>query len=157
MKRTIKKGNHYSAFIPHLKFGITIAGTVKFVGDFSYDIGEKQSDTNKLIGLSDNWHHHKDSIRIGWRCNHKIGKFQAMVIVYQKGKRTIRFIDEFAPNKQHFFQISITNNNYIVIFNDKTMVFDRFSTWIGPRVILQPYFGGTEVAPKDFKFEFNLL
>jgi hypothetical protein len=158
MKRRIKKGNHYSTIIPHLKFGRTVAGTVKFIGDFFYELSpEKQSDTNKLIGLSDNWSHHKDSIRIGWRCNDKIGKFQVMAIVYQNGHRTIKLIDEFAPNKQYFFQVSITNKNYIVIFNDKSIVFDRFSMWIGPRVILQPYFGGTEVAPKDFNFEFNLL
>lgn len=157
IKRKIKRGNHYSTIIPRIKLGRTIGGTVKFIGNFAYDIGEKQSDTNKVIGLSDNWHHHKDSVRIGFRFNKKLLKYQAMAIVYENGFRTICYLCEFMTNKEYKFEIRITKNSYQVWFNGKHAIFDRTSKWFGPRVILQPYFGGTEVAPKDFKFEFNLL
>ena len=64
----IKKGCHRAGWF----FGLTqknrISGKIKFLGDVSYRM-PLQKDTNKIIGLADNWHHHKDSCRLGWRWN----------------------------------------------------------------------------------------
>ena len=157
MKRKIKKGNHYSTIIPHFTCKKSISGTVEFVGNFVYELSaEKQSDTNKVIGLSDNWHHHIDSIRIGFRFNKKLLKRQAMAICYVNGFRTICFLGEFLENKAYRFEIRISKTYYQIWFNGRHAIFDRTSKWFGPRIILQPYFGGTEVAPQDFRFEFKL-
>jgi hypothetical protein len=51
--------------IPSIRLN-TIEGYVPFSSNFEYKI-DKQGDTNKLIGLSDSYFHHINSIRIGWR------------------------------------------------------------------------------------------
>ena len=154
MKQTIKKGSHISNFFPKLTFSKKINGFAKFEGDFSYEI-DKQKDTNKLVGLSDNWSHHMDSIRIGWRWNSKNECIELMSIVYRGGKREIEHL-LFLEKKEDVtisYEIEILPSNYRISINGSSFLFERKSTWSSLRVKLQPYFGGTTVAPKDFKFD----
>ncbi len=155
MKRIIKKGNHISNYIPKITFSNKIKGFVTFEGDFSYSI-DKQKDTNKLIGLSDNWSHHKDSIRIGWRWNKKNECIELMSILYSDGNREIKPL-LLLPNNNNVtinYEVEILPEHYSITINGSNFLIDRTSSWNFIRVILQPYFGGTTVAPKDFKFNF---
>ena len=155
MKRVIKKGCHISNFFPKLTFSSKIKGFVTFEGDFSYEI-EKQKDTNKLIGLSDSWSHHKDSIRIGWRWNKKNECVELMSILYSGGNREIKPLLLLSKEKDATisYEIEILPKNYKITINGGEYLIDRKSTWNFLRVKLQPYFGGTTVAPKDFSFNF---
>lgn len=158
MLRKIKKGNHYSTFFPRITFTNRLKGTAEFVGDFSYAI-EKQKDTNKLIGLSDNWFHHLDSIRIGWRWNAKRNGIELMSIQYKDSIRDIQFIT-FLPKEEgesikFEYELGIQKDNYFIRINQTKVIILRTSKWNSLRVILQPFFGGTTPAPKDFIFKIN--
>ena len=155
MKRVIKKGCHISNFFPNLTFSSKINGFVTFEGDFSYEI-EKQKDTNKLIGLSDSWSHHKDSIRIGWRWDKKRECIELMSILYSGGNREIKPLLLLSKDKDATisYEIEILPKKYKITINGGDYLIDRKSTWKFLRVKLQPYFGGTTVAPKDFSFKF---
>lgn len=49
-----------------------------------YEIGEDQSDVNKLFGFSLGYHH-RNSVRIGWR--YRDGNLEICYYAYQNGKR----------------------------------------------------------------------
>lgn len=151
----IEKGQHYSNFnwskLWTFTFSREIKGTVEFVGDFSY---ESNGDTNKLIGLSDGWNHHKNSVRIGWRWNKGI---QIMAIYYVNGLREIhRVMSKAQEGVKYNFRIVITKSKYHVLFNGYQDSIERKSKWFLLRYKLFPYFGGTETAPKEFKFKINI-
>lgn len=156
MEYKINKGWHYSnAFLPIFRIN-KVCGTIKFLGDFEYYI-DKQKDTNKLIGLSDSYHHHKNSIRLGWRWSKLMSKIEIMTILYSDSKRTIQhfcFIEDQA--KEYEFEIKILKDYYVVIFNKQNVFIERTSSWCLPSVVLKPYFGGTTKAPKEFKFDIDL-
>lgn len=155
MKFKIKKGSHYCNkwWLPLFVFRKSIKGTFKFSGDVSYKI-EKQKDTNKLIGLSDSWNHHKDSIRIGWR--YLDGVIEIMYIVYFKGERYIGTITEVLPEMENTFSVNIGKDFYTIEVNGIVYFFSRHSRWNFLRSILKPYFGGTTKAPRDFNIEVKL-
>lgn len=158
MRRVIKKGKHISNYIPKLTFSNKISGYVTFEGDFSYSI-DKQKDTNKLIGLSDNWSHHKDSIRIGWRWNTKNECIELMSILYSGGQREIKSLKllykEDDKDITIEYEVMILPKYYSIKIDGCNFLIKRTSSWNFIRVILQPYFGGTTVAPKDFNFVIN--
>jgi hypothetical protein len=146
---TIKKDKHRCELIPSIRLN-TIEGYVLFSSNFEYKI-DKQGDTNKLIGLSDSYFHHINSIRIGWRWSLKENKIEVMYILYRNSKRYIEhicFIDDIDSFK---FKIVVKKNTYeLTCEHDITII--RKSNWWLPRYVLFPYFGGTKAAPKDFNF-----
>ena len=157
MRFTIKKGNHYpNLTFPRICFSKVLEGTFILEGDFSYEI-LKQYDTNKLIGLSDGFHHHLNSIRFGFRWSTKEAKTQLMTIRYENGKRTIEPFDFILSDTLYYFRIEIRRNHYIVSLNNKTIALPRQSNWFFPRIVLKPFFGGTTSAPKNFNFKINLI
>lgn len=144
----IKKGRHRSTYVPEITCKNAIIGTFEFVDDPKYII-DKQKDTNKMIGLSDGIHHHWNSIRIGWRWNEKMNNIEFMTILYQRGERIIEHLC-YMSSTYNVFILRIEKNSYVITVNDVTHVIPRKSSWQGPRVVLNPYFGGTTVAPKEF-------
>jgi hypothetical protein len=150
---TIKPNSHYSLIIPKIVCKNYIKGTVTFLNDVEYEI-TRQGDTNKIIGLSDNWSHHLDSIRLGWR--YYKGKRQIMTIAYVNGKRSILYLCDFEINKSYDFRITIHKDVYIIWFGFKNVWIDRKSDWKYPRILLKPYFGGKETTNKEFKIKIEL-
>lgn len=146
----ILKGSHKSFRFPKFSAKKEIKGTVKFLDNFSYKINT-QYDTNKLIGLSDNWHHLKDSVRIGWRWYRE--ELQIMSLIHRQGKIEINYLMTIRENKEYSFSIKIEKNSYIILFDGQKFDFERSSRWDCLRYYLFPYFGGKNKAPKDFKFE----
>jgi hypothetical protein len=150
----IKEGCHRSKWFPKITSGDLLIGSFSFIGDPSYDIGAKQKDTNKLIGLSDNYHHHKDSIRIGWRCLNS--RIEIMAICYSNSKRTIEHITYVDPNEIIKFIVSIEKDKYVIMVGDVLYTHKRTSKWRFLRYYLFPFFGGNTKAPKDFKIIIKL-
>lgn len=155
MKLIIKPGKHYSnRLLPQLKCS-RISGEVLFESDMEYHVG-KQKDTNKLIGLSDNFLHHQDSIRIGWRWNDAHNCLEIMTIRYANKIRTIDhlcYVDDLSGYKK--FSIQITKERYIVNFDGVIAIINRSSKWWFLRYVLFPYFGGTDKSPRSFTFTFK--
>jgi hypothetical protein len=150
---TIKPNSHYSSIIPKIVCKNYIKGTITFLNDVEYQI-TRQGDTNKIIGLSDNWNHHKDSIRLGWR--YYKGKRQIMTIAYVKGKRSISYLCDFEIGVEYDFWIGIYDRKYNLSFNGVFASIHRYSTWNYPRLLLKPYFGGKETTNKEFKIKIDL-
>lgn len=150
---TIKPNRHYSSIIPKIAYKNYIKGTITFLNDVEYEI-TRQGDTNKLIGLSDNWSHHKDSIRLGWR--YYKGKRQIMTISYVNGKRSVSYLCDFEIGKTYSFYVGIFDGFYYVVFDGNFKNINRRSTWNYPRLLLKPYFGGKQKAPKEFKIKIDL-
>ena len=153
----IKQSKHYSRWFPKFTFRKVLIGSFTLLGDFSYDIGKKQTDSNKLFGVSDSWHHHKNSIRIGWRWNRIVNRIEIVGICYNGGKRVIKQITRIDSNNKIDFIISIEKDKYLVRVGDEFVTFDRNSRWKLFRYFLFPFFGGVTKAPKDFKFKIDLL
>jgi len=155
MRFLIEKNSHYCNFnfFPFFTFSRKLCGTFKLIGDFSYEI-DKQKDTNKIIGFSDSYHHHKSSVRIGWRWCEEENKTEILVIRYMNGERTITPLCFVNQDEENVFEIKISKHNYFVKVNNNSLYLLRMSGWKlwFPKIILRPYFGGTTKAPKDFEF-----
>lgn len=151
----IKQGKHRSGYFLKLTCKNKLSGVIEFIDDVSYKI-DLQKDTNKIIGLSDNWHHHKDSCRLGWRWNLIEEKIEIMTIVYSRGKRTIKHLCFAEEDKEYQFEIIITRNSYILRFNTDIAIIRRTRRWKFIRSILHPYFGGKTKSPKDFNIKIEL-
>lgn len=149
----IEKGNHFSNFTWNKLWPFSLSrqikGTVEFLGDFNY---ESNGDTNKLIGLSDGWNHHKNSVRIGWRWNDGI---QCMIIHYHHGIREIIEGAYFKPNVEYSFNISLGKYKSSIMIEKEVFWLERCPSW-RMAFKLWPYFGGKNKAPKDFKFKINI-
>jgi hypothetical protein len=152
MDYVIKKGGHSSdRMFPFLTFKNKVVFDVKFIGSFRYRI-KKQKDTNKLIGLSDSWHHHRNSVRVGWRWNSVANNVELMAIIYSNGYRTIKHLKFLPTSKRVLITIEIKDKQYSIKINHEEFLFERTSNWGFIRYGLSPYFGGDTVAPKDFRF-----
>lgn len=76
-----------------------------------------------------------------------------MVISYVNSKRTIKYLCDFEIGKTYDFSIKIDYRLYEVSFGDNVSKIHRYSTWKLPRILLKPYFGGKQKAPKEFKIK----
>ena len=155
MLYTIKKGNHRSTWLPKFTCKNEVVGKVTFLGDFSYEIFN-QEDTHKLTGISDNWSHHKDSIRLGWRWNLQTEELEIMVISYVNGQRTIKKLTVAETDREYDFSIRIEKDYYFVIFNKDSLLLPRKSKWNCLHYRLGFYFGGKESAPKTFQINLDI-
>ena len=85
----IRKGKHrnpFKWFFPFFTFKKRLKCSICLLGDHKYYFNTKdeQIKTNKLVGLSDNYYHRKDSIRIGYRFYNN--KYDLMVYYYNNGE-----------------------------------------------------------------------
>jgi len=155
VKFTIKKNRHRSSYFPEIIFSNKIEGTITLCGDF-YD-STNNRDTSKIYGISDDWHHQYNSCRLGfrnWLESEKI--IELRVIVYNDCVRNIQTIKLLAnpiPKKPIKYSIEAKGNWYYVMLDNQMFQFPRTSKWRGPRYILFPYYGGEDVAGKDYILE----
>jgi hypothetical protein len=154
---TIEKGSHRSTWLPKVTLSNKIFISFSFETDPSYILDNKsdQEDTNKIFGISDSWYHRKHSVRLGWRYDNKLQKSICSVYYYVDGKHYIEDLGEIEQFETSFFYLKILNDRYEVIALDKKITIPRTSRWFGPRYLLFPYFGGQQVAPKQFKIKIN--
>ena len=157
----IQKGNHYcNPTIPVLTLKHEISGVVSF-RDLQYLVEDKyMKDTNKIIGLSNNWHHHKDSVRLGWRMNPDLTEYndsiEIMVTYYENGNRVIIPLTTTKPISVDQYKIEITKDSYVVRYNETEVSIPIDTTRFPIHYICRPFFGGNAVAPKNFNFEISI-
>lgn len=144
----IKRNRHRAGWFFRFTFKNKISGTIKFLGNVSYYIN-KQKDSNKIIGLSDNWHHHKDSARLGWRYDPTRKEIEIMTITYKKGRIFINHLCYCKDNEDYSYEIIINKKSYIYRFGTDISIVPRLSKWNWVRYTCFPYFGGTEKSPKN--------
>lgn len=160
----IKKGNHFSNF-NLFSFIFLIKDQLNFKCTFDENciypnINKDSYDLNKLIGLSDNWTHMNDSVRIGWRCvNNK--NIELHLFTHVNGKIISDYIATVNPNEEFIGHLYIIDNVYCadIIINNKrySKCLTRESNWKFLRYLLKPYFGGNNKAPNDMKIKINLI
>ncbi len=146
----IKKNTHKRWRFPRL----TCKNSVRGAFQLNTDIPETEY-TSKIVGLSDNWHHHKDSVRIGIR--KKNGQIKAYGIFYISGQREIVEICDIEVGKINWFNIFIADDTYFIEVNDKTVENIRTSNYNFIRYTLFPYWGGKEKAPTDIEINLNIV
>lgn len=164
MKFTIKKNKHFANF-NLFSFRLFIKDQIKFKCTFDENciyphINKDTYDLNKLIGLSDNWSHMDDSVRIGWRCIN--GKdIELHLFCHVNGKMDSEYITTVNVNQEFSGQIFIIDNVYCadIMVNGKTYsrCLSRKSGWWFLRYMLKPYFGGNNKASNTMKIEIKLL
>jgi hypothetical protein len=77
------------------------------------------------------------------------------VYYYRDGKRYTEDLGSLKMNQDIYVCIEIKKDCYRVTTIDKSLEIPRTSKWFGPRYFLYPYFGGQQVAPKQFKIKIN--
>lgn len=154
---TIKKGSHASNWFPKFTLSNKVYFLFAFETNPSYLLENKQDqkDTNKIFGISDSWYHRRHSIRIGWSYNPKTEKATYCAYYYRDGKHYVETMGELAKGDTHTVYIEVLKDSYTVVTADKVLTIPRTSKWWGPRYFLFPYFGGQQVAPKEFKIKIN--
>lgn len=150
----IKKGNHFSKWFPCLFNKTKLEFQVSFDESAEYHFDdEDQHDINKLYGFSDcNWHHHKNSARIGWRWDEETNQVELLAYCYVNGKRIFTPITKVEIYKWVDCSIEIKNGAYVFKIGDKQAFVLRNCNrkrWLCYK--LYPYFGGNKKSPHEIK------
>lgn len=116
---------------------------------FAYDIGEEQSDWNKLFGVVPFFNYiHNNSYRFVWR--YLNGELQIGYYSYVNSPYVIKgLMGVIETGRVYDAKIIVTPGRIIYSLNDETIELEQkaevFTTWH----IATPWFGGSEVAPHD--------
>lgn len=111
-----------------------------------------QSGWNKLIGISEGFNQHKNSVRVGWRCIENTIYLSSYC--YINGERRISDMVE-VPMGWNTGSVTITATHYRVQINDRIFNFENTNRSFF-KFMLYPYFGGNSKAPHDMEFKFRL-
>ena len=149
-KTIIKKGTHGPIKIPKVKINpILLQYEITFTDSCKYDIGQDQSDINKLFGIGYLPFHHYNSVRIGWNYNIKINKIDIWAYWYKKGVRGWEWLDCVNFMQPSYMEIQIKNTEHIIRTKNSYFSVPVNGESIG--YLLRPYFGGNQKAPHDIK------
>jgi hypothetical protein len=139
----------------------------RFTESCLYSLGKNHDQVNKLFGISLNIlpffdkngihaPHHKNSIRIGWRCVDG-EKIEILSYVYFDKKRVQTIIGECSVDENVRFSLEIDKNDYLLKMVDMNgnSGFARLPFAKGRKSFfgykLFPYFGGKIPAPHKMK------
>lgn len=170
----IKKGHHYPTpfifprFFFGKKFDWASSMRVTFNNTCAYEIGEDQSDINKLFGISYGHHQWNNSDRIGWRYLPGDNKIELLLYSYVDGQRVKKPLTKIPLNKEFKVAMLVSldgNKRFVSVHIEPSGQFDSgvplgFSwefemkpclTWL--HYTLHPYFGGNCKAPHDITIE----
>ena len=123
-----------------------VKGYAYFTESCKYELSKNIGQINKLIGLSNGINGvHKNSIRIGWEYD-KV--FKLYSYYYLNGSRHHNYITSVNTNEVFYFDVSITENNYLLTINDTTTTIKHNLNKVNT-FLLYPYFGGKESNPNN--------
>jgi hypothetical protein len=146
----IKEGSHSSSNA--LEFTNKSSWNFKFQFDSSaiYKTTDpiNQWDVNKLIGLSDDGLHQKNSARFGWRWLNN--KLELLAYTHYKGNFEFEKITDIEIGKEYIGTIQY-GDEYTFICDGKVVTMRRDKNVPANNYYLWPYFGGDETAPHDIK------
>lgn len=128
---------------------------VTFTDSCRYEIDTDQSDINKLFGVGYFPHHHKNSVRFGWRWYND--RLEVLAYWYQKGVRSSSYICDVELNTPTVFRIDILRDVHILTVMGNPVKTDILvpGRWFG--YFLRPYFGGNRVAPHNITIKLRRL
>ena len=144
---------------------------VKFTDDSKYDVGEDQSDINKLFGISYG-HHHTQSDRIGWRYNKKTNLMDLFLYSYENSKRIKTYLISvpICDYNEYIINLDVMENNG---YRNTNVSIYETSLYITTKLIsisymykhthtkygysLGLYFGGNQKAPKTIKMDIKKI
>jgi len=142
---TIEEGRHKSESLPSIKLNSKyIEFEALFNSSCIYNIGQDQSDINKLYGFSNGTNHLENSARFGWRWYNN--ELQILAYTHIDSKIQWKYITTIDYNKIYSYKLSITNNNYVFTCNNTTVELPASGKGV-IRYYLFPYFGGNKTAP----------
>ena len=152
---TIKKGKNHSSYRQVWPFkGHGMKFDFRFLGSVIHT--PKDSSVHKLYGFSDNTHHSKNSIRLGWRMRQDSTIDLCTYIRIDGDLQPQRWIANINVEEEHTAQLRITDNSYIVIVDEKRVeIPGRTKKWLwGFKYRLYPYFedGQGNGTPHDMTF-----
>ena len=149
----IKKGTHAPLRMPAILFDcVALRYEVEFTDSCRYNVGEDQGDINKLFGIGQFPHHHKNSVRYGWRWVEDMGQIEILAYWYAFGMRESRHIGWVNIGEKLIYQIDGSGPFWTLVFNWTT----RLTIPLKPcRIgyLLLPYFGGNKTAPHDIEIK----
>ena len=118
-----------------------------------YDDKIPDAHWNKLIGFSEDSHHHKNSLRVAWRSTDKQIRFA--LYAYVDGQRVIK---EFTARHRLESRVTVSmfreGDKYHVILNGEQLTVDA-ALGRDYSYSLFPYFGGEAKAPHRIRFVFT--
>lgn len=155
----IKQGNHSSS---NRIFGLTtdISGEFLFTESCRYNHNNvNQLDWNKLIGFNFGTDHHsKNSGRIGWRYRPEYDLVELGYYIRKNGE--IKYGSLYFVRINEWFNAGVkkvSKGRVSLYAGDGNYYTDMSKKWLQFNYILQPYFGGDEVAPQDVIIKYKNL
>jgi hypothetical protein len=161
MIHEVNKGKH--RFSPGL-FGLTRPVMTRYAR-FDYSCkylldGGDQLDINKLFGIGFFPHHHKHSVRFGWRWSAKKQMVEIFYYVYSAGVRQEGHICDVKLGTWMRYTIHAERDFYVlevvsaIGLTTSKVVYVKPS-WKGLGYKLSPYFGGNQTAPHKMRIEIS--
>ena len=145
----IRSGSHSDFRLPTVMVNAgSIAYEVAFTETCRYDIGEDQTDINKLFGLGYMLAHRENSVRFGWWYDPSKDSVGIMAYWYDRGKRNADHLRYVALSDSHHYMIIARDDVHILTIDRlevKRVVTKRSEICYA----LHPYFGGNRPAPHD--------
>jgi hypothetical protein len=151
----IRKGTHSPLRFPCMTGSTELVHKVTFTESCRYDIGAEQADVNKLFGIGYLPHHHRNSVRFGWRYQHAGGMVEVLAYWYHEGSRMFIPMGLVSIGTPHVY-VMRRHENMHQLYLDKTLLEIPVPA---PRYgfLLRPYFGGNMTAPHDIEIKFAPL
>lgn len=128
---------------------------VMFTPSCRYDVGEDQSDVNKLFGIGYAPHHHYNSARFGWRYEKSSDMIEIMAYWYLDGKRHMQSIVFVAIGHTLHYAIRRCADHHLLMVRNNTYSVPVARQMAG--ILLQAYFGGNKTAPHDIHINMTRL
>lgn len=161
----IRKGTHSPFRLPRLLIDPKVLEyNVTFTPSCIYDIGRAdQADVNKLFGIGYFPHHHKNSVRFGWRYNPDFtDSMEIMAYWYDDGERMMRSMGFVDIGKQYTYEMWVLRGVGSPLHHLKVSGGGKSKAhYLHQEVLLdnpcdigyllRPYFGGNQTAPHDMK------
>lgn len=126
---------------------------------------DDQWDVNKLFGLAfAPWSIHKNSVRLGYRYNPNINKFEILAYWYDDGVRSFEKICEIVCFRNYNCKIEISLKYYTIIVTQDDNNLELGRVWVPFRkeagkfsFLLGPFFGGNRPAPHNMNFKLDKI
>lgn len=157
MRHTIKKGKHDAsewAFGFHRGTRSEVWET-EFTNSNLYAPLDSENDWNKLCGWS-YWHHHKNSIRAGWRAagEQQAGHVELCLYLYENGQRVTSYKTILVPVNRKVTVLLDYEDGEVTMFvkilavatQTIKMPYSAKPSW---GYFLFPFFGGNAPAPHE--------
>lgn len=152
----IRKGTHAPFRFPCITDSPELVHKITFTESCRYDIGAEQADVNKLFGIGYFPHHHKRSVRFGWRYDLAGGMIEVVAYWYMRGERYFLPMGLVSIGSPHVYVIRRHENMHQLYLDNRPPLELPVpgSHW---GYLLRPYFGGNMTAPHDIEIKFAPL